>query len=246
MTAPDPIPPDVQKSIDRFNSDAGKIVNSLFDVLKAQEPPPIIYHYTNDAGLKGILEAGQLWLTDVFNLNDPSEINHGFSLMLNALMGKAKSISRKSEQFAEGLKGFRDRGGLQKTGNYFVCSFSACSDDLGQWRAYADNGRGFVLGFDTRELEAAFTTEGDGWYSLTSPLACDDAQLISLHGQIVDKMFELMSLPCASSVQASWYTQLTLQGLNAGLLFKHEAYRNEQEYRFLEAHRRDIPVRASS
>src|SRR5262249_13632534 len=114
--------------------------------------------------------------------------------------------------------------------------------DLGQWRAYADNGRGFVLGFDTRELEAAFTTEGDGWYSLTSPLAYDDAQLISLHGQIVDKMFELMSLPCASSVQASWYTQLTLHGLNAGLLFKHEVYGNEQEYRFLEAHRRDIPV----
>jgi hypothetical protein len=34
-------------------------------------PPPIIYHYTNDAGLRGILESGKLWLTDIFDLNDP-------------------------------------------------------------------------------------------------------------------------------------------------------------------------------
>jgi hypothetical protein len=30
--------------------------------------PPIVYHYTNDVGLKGIQEVGQLWLTDIFDL----------------------------------------------------------------------------------------------------------------------------------------------------------------------------------
>src|SRR5664279_2477827 len=47
----------------------------------------------------------------------------------------------------------------------------------------------------------------------------------------------LISLPCSSTaVQAEWYTFLTLKALNAGLYFKHEAYINEQEYKFLEAH----------
>ncbi len=31
--------------------------------------PSLIYHYTNDCGLRGILESGQLWFTDIFNLN---------------------------------------------------------------------------------------------------------------------------------------------------------------------------------
>jgi hypothetical protein len=49
-------------------------------------------------------------------------------------------------------------------------------------------------------------------------------------------MFELISLPCDRAVQATWYTYLTLKALNAALHFKHEAYRSEQEYRFLEGH----------
>jgi hypothetical protein len=41
---------------------------------EGEEPPHIIYHYTGDVGLRGILETGQLWLTDVYGLNDPSEL----------------------------------------------------------------------------------------------------------------------------------------------------------------------------
>lgn len=64
-----------------------------------------------------------------------------------------------------------------------------------------------------------------------------------MHRQIVEKLFQLTALPCSSqAVQAAWYTFLTLKALNAGLHFKHEAYRNEQEYRFLEAHTIDQPV----
>lgn len=240
MTASDPIPPDVQESIDKFNVEAEGIVKSLVDVLKAQEPPPLIYHYTNDVGLKGILE-GNLWLTDIFDLNDPSEMNHGFSLMLNTL-NKKVSGSPEGKKFADGLTAFRDRVGIQKTGNYFVCSFSASGDDLGQWRAYADNGRGFVLGFNTKELEAAFTKQGDPWFAQASPLAYDDAQLVEMHRRIIEKMLELISLPCSRAVQAAWYTYLTVHALSAGLHFKHEAYSNEQEYRFLEAHGIESPV----
>jgi hypothetical protein len=241
MTAPTPVTPNVQKAIDQFQIEADKILQPFVDKLKAKKPPPIIYHYTGDVGLRGILETGQLWLTDVFSLNDPSELNHGFSLLLKALMNKA--VSPDAKNFVQGLEDFVKRVGIRQSGNYFVCSFSESADDLGQWRAYADNGRGYVLGFDTSELETAFTKDDQPGYAQTSPVTYDDAQLEGIHRQIVEKLFQLISLPCSSTaVQAEWYTFLTLKALNAGLYFKHEAYSNEQEYRFLEAHPIDQPV----
>ena len=235
MTAANRIPPSVQKAVDQFQSEADRILQPLVDKLKARTPPPIIYHYTGDVGLRGILETGRLWLTDVFSLNDPSELNHGFSLLLNALMDKAVSPDAKS--FAQGLVDFSKRVGIRRSGNFFVCSFSESGDDLGQWRAYGDNGRGYVLGFDTTELETAFTKDGQPGYAQASPLTYDDARLGDIHGQIVEKLFQLISLPLSTTtVQAEWYTFLSLKALNAGLYFKHEAYRSEQEYRFLEAH----------
>jgi Protein of unknown function (DUF2971) len=241
MTASASVPPNVQKAIDQFQIEAEKILQPFIDRLKAKKPPPIIYHYTGDVGLRGILETGQLWLTDVFSLNDPSELNHAFSLMLKALMSKA--VSADAKNFAQGLVDFSKRVGIRQSGNYFVCSFSEAGDDLGQWRAYADNGRGYVLGFDTTELETAFTKEGQPSYAQTSPLTYNDAQIEDIHRQIVEKLFQLISLPCTSNaVQAEWYTFLAIKGLNAGLYFKHEAYRNEQEYRFLDAHPIDRPV----
>jgi hypothetical protein len=241
MTASNPVAPNVQKAIGQFQIEADKILQPFVDKLKAKTPPPIIYHYTGDVGLRGILETGQLWLTDVFSLNDPSELNHGFALLLNALMNKAASPD--ARKFAQGLVDFSKRVGIRQSGNYFVCSFSESGDDLGQWRAYADNGRGYVLGFDTTELETAFTKDGQPGYAQASPLTYDDVRLEAINRQIVEKLFQLVSLPLSSTaVQAEWYTFLTLKALNAGLYFKHEAYSNEQEYRFLEAHPIDQSV----
>jgi len=76
MALPAPLPRDVQS----FNVEAENILGSFAASLQGQVPPPILYHYTNDVGLKGIIEAGQLWFTDIFDLNDPSELKHGYVL----------------------------------------------------------------------------------------------------------------------------------------------------------------------
>jgi hypothetical protein len=107
---------------------------------------------------------------------------------------------------------------------------------------YADNGRGYVLGFNTTQLEAAFTQAGKPGFAETSPLAYDDVRLRQIHRQIADKLFQFLSIPCNLAAGAEWYTQLSLKSLEAGLHFKHPAYINEQEYRFLEAHPIDQSV----
>jgi hypothetical protein len=128
-------------------------------------------------------------------------LRHGFSLALNALTAKAAGGSPESKKFAADLAAFTQQPGIQKSGHYFMCSFSSCGDDLGQWRAYADKGRGYALGFDAKALEDAFDKQAGAPILKVFPIAYDDAQLIAIHRQIVDGIFDLISLPCGKSLQ---------------------------------------------
>ena len=145
---------------------------------------------------------------------------------------------------------FHQRG-MEGTAHYFVCSFSSDDDDLGQWRAYADNGRGYALGFDGKALEELFTKQGE----VPIPNNCsfqvtyNDAVLAGIHRRLIDSMFGLISLPKGKNMDEGAIraylkklsVDLSLYVLRTALFFKHEAYKNESEYRFLEIHRADIP-----
>ena len=221
-----------------FNDVATRLTDSFFKTIEVP-PPPIIYHYTNDVGLRGILETGKLWLTDMFNLNDPSELSHGLSHVVNILNNKAVNGPPESQVFAEAFEAFLKRGGYQQLTNYFVLSFSRAGDDLGQWRAYADNGRGYVLGFDAVELVTAFMKKpGD---NATFSITYNDGKCIELHEQIVDLMFHLISLAHRQGHMGDLYAFLAIHALRTALVFKHEAYKNEKEFRFLEMHGADVP-----
>jgi Protein of unknown function (DUF2971) len=183
----DAVPRDMRDAVERFNDDAQEIVQSFLATLESQPPPKIVYHYTNDLGLKGILETGQLWLTDIFSVNDPSELTHGFSLAINAVATKVAHDSPAGQVFARNFAAFAQQRAIPKTAYFFVCSFSPCGDDLGQWRAYADNARGYALGFDTEALENGFTKK-DGVpipNNSTFHVAYNDARLLELQRQLV-------------------------------------------------------------
>ena len=243
----DRVPRDMQDALKKFNGEAEQIVQSFLKTLESREPPPIIYHYTNDLGLRGILETGQLWLTDIFNLNDPSELSHGFSHGIKTMNAKAANGPPESKIFAKNFAAFAQQKAIRESAHYFLCSFSSCGDDLGQWRAYADNGRGYALGFDAKILEDGFTKDGETPIPNNSTfyVTYKDSQLVEIHRQIIEKMFDLISLPRGQGLQsaainvymAELQMLLTLHTLRTSLFFKHEAYINEQEYRFLQIHR---------
>lgn len=238
------IPPDMLDAVKVFNCDAEQIVARFLSTLQSCPLPATIYHYTNDVGLKGILDTGRLWLTDIFDLNDPSELHHGLSHALTILTDKAAVGPPESKIFAKHLKSFIQQGGLRKSGHYFLCSFSSCGDDLGQWRAYADNGRGYALGFDTKALEGAFVNQENVPIRKTFPLTYNDSELVEIHRKIIERMFGLISLPHGKHLESAainaYMSQLTtwlmVHALHAAVHFKHEAYSNEKEYRFLEVH----------
>jgi hypothetical protein len=49
------------------------------------KPEELLYHYTDQAGLDGILSSGCMWATHYEFLNDLSEREHGFSVFSKAI-----------------------------------------------------------------------------------------------------------------------------------------------------------------
>jgi hypothetical protein len=91
------IPPDMQAELDKFDQGAEAAVAAFVRELEAEPPPPMIFHYTDDAGLKGILESGTFRLTSFSNLNDPSELKHGFSHAVDILNARAAKVRMKAK-----------------------------------------------------------------------------------------------------------------------------------------------------
>jgi len=129
---------------------------------------------------------------------------------------------------------------FKKLAFYYICSFSSCGNDLGQWRAYADNGRGFAIGFDREILDKAFRDDGtSNRIFSTFPVGYDDTRLINAHKERIKALFRDIPLKREEFSDDKLLSDELMRSLVTGslvtaLYFKHAAYINEQEYRFLQ------------
>jgi len=250
MPRTDPrIPPDMAKAIARYHAEATKTLQAFIKTVEARAPSPVLFHYTNDTGLAGIIENGRLWLSDIFALNDPSELRHGLGVAIDLLKSKATDARPEIATFASMLERFDLDAGIEVVGHFFVACFSTDGDDLGQWRAYAENGQGFALGFDTTALENAFTK----WKGKpikqhsTFHVTYDDNELTRIQMALVDLIDPLIGLPRTARARGdalhAYMMELlvyhSLEVVRGIMFFKHEAYKNEKEYRFQQLFRRD-------
>jgi hypothetical protein len=155
------LPVQAMELLTKFDQDCDVYLEQIVAPLNANEPDNL-YHYTNDQGLLGILKNRSLWLTDIFALNDPSELKHGIECACDVLTDAAKEGPPELRYFSDCfnqvfLKDF-DQNAPQLATHHIGC-FSCAPDDLGQWRAYADNGRGYMLAFDGKVLLDAWKAQ---------------------------------------------------------------------------------------
>jgi Protein of unknown function (DUF2971) len=145
-----------------------------------------LYHYTDMNGFAGILSSKQIWFTDYRHLNDQTELVHG--------IGIAKAMLAK--RFEEGLLGgflFRWIDDLLRKRNFglmafFIASFSRNGNDLGQWRAYADDGRGVAIRFSSKLFEANQAIDPDPRRNtFVGPVRYKDEQTRKRHANGFDK-----------------------------------------------------------
>jgi hypothetical protein len=142
--SPPKLPPPLRQIIDSFEEwQRGQLeAEQKHDAISSP-----LHHYTDLRALRGIIETGEFWFTDYRHLNDPSELTHGVDVAHEVARAIAeRSNDNRVRAFVENLLDLFRHDSYADTLNFFIASFSAAGDDLGQWRAYADNGHGIALG----------------------------------------------------------------------------------------------------
>lgn len=133
-----------------------------------EDKDEILYHYTSQKGLLGILNDGGIWATHIAYLNDSTEYNYAVDLLRKEIVDRLKSLPARfiTPPFAVNGKLSKDeiiQDFLQIFFNFieysdnlnisvFVCSFSEEGNLLSQWRAYCPNANGFSIGFKKSNL----------------------------------------------------------------------------------------------
>jgi hypothetical protein len=104
-----------------------------------------LYHYTDVAGLFGIVEDNGVRASHVRYMNDVAEVVHGRELAIDTLRQLASK--RRLGDFHPILRRTAEIIEASDLEDYFVASFSKVEDDLSQWRAYGRD-QGICIGFD--------------------------------------------------------------------------------------------------
>jgi hypothetical protein len=58
------LPAELRQATKELWQKTDAIINSFQQPIKETPPPALIFHYTDDIGLRGILDTGTLWLHD--------------------------------------------------------------------------------------------------------------------------------------------------------------------------------------
>lgn len=115
-------------------------------LVRVPHPVPVrdqtVFHYTNAAGLIGIVQSHTLWASSVLALNDLSEMRYGIEVIAEAISGRSGQASGNLREMLER----EDFAGLAR--DSYVISASADGDSLSQWVGYAGN-LGYAIELDT-------------------------------------------------------------------------------------------------
>lgn len=223
-----------------FDSESLKLQESISKDHPQDQEANLIYHYTDDKGLWGILSSGNFWMTSVFNMNDPSEISHGVSLACSVFRHLASTQNQFEVEFSEKFTSIA-RYGIANIAKFHALSFSFHDDELSQWRSYANDGCGFAIGINKRKLENWITTQKSTTIG-GFPIEYNSKKLeqinISLYNLLRPALLSLQQLnlqqPLLNHVLKIFSVSLAVRVIEASTHFKHEGYASEAEFRILE------------
>ena len=119
--------------------------------MSKEDVPEIIYHYTTQKGLLGILNEGAIWATKMHYLNDASELIEPFRIGTEEL--DRLSLLQKETEDKEIILNMRNSIPYFEAQNYCVVSFCSHGDLLSQWRAYGSFGSAYSIGFNFKQLQ---------------------------------------------------------------------------------------------
>lgn len=208
----------------------------------------IIYHYTSPEGILGILTNHTLWLSEITYMNDESEITYTFDLLTDILAQNNNEICQtfkdslktnieKRTQLPSNLFDYVNRDSI------FVACFSTKNDELSLWNYYTKTGSmaGYNIGFKVDKLVEKVKSELKVMYHfIYGKTICDKYKQEGYIKEAIEEYNLLyQKMPTTEdkeNVLKSFWGLIHI----FSLFFKKEAFKNENEYRFVITEYTDI------
>ncbi len=233
--------PQLTAAVAKFRAWSQDCLKALDIAQKVHSP---LFHYTDANGLSGIIKNQEIWFTSIFHLNDPSELAYGLEIARAILRAERETGEQIIKVFCERLESVL-LGDLGNVFGFYVASFSRSSDDLGQWRAYADNGRGFAIGLAPRLFHPEERTDQKpNELVFVSEVTYDRANAEQRQRQVIRRAIEVVKRETKNKneirSESEWReflkrmsVELAVPILWNSITTKHCAYQNENETRLL-------------
>ena len=195
----------------------------------SNEIPDLLYHYTNSAGLSGILNSGKIWTTEIHYLNDKSEIQLAFKYIRNEIESQKKGTGKTRTD--EELDIMSESLSIAEEINVSIASFTENGDQLSQWRGYSEIGNGYSLGFYGKELLKKVTRDKN--YHLV-PCIYDERIHLSMVKELVD-LTPVLDIKSDPSYSHSLVFRSTFgdAALSLAAVIKSEGFKEEKEWRLI-------------
>jgi len=192
-----------------------------------------IYHYTTVEGVKGIIESDALQASSVFFMNDSTEVRHSLEIIMDRLdellpIDKSRTVAQHIlasafTKFVADADTFADA---------YVSCFCRKDDLLSQWRAYGKEETCYSIKFSVKVL-ASFTTP----MSFLAPVAYLPRSKIERADKLIKgamstlDRFEINDFD--EEIALHLLNHLGMPFLIAALFMKHEAFKEENEWRLV-------------
>lgn len=107
----------------------------------------ILYHYCDAKGFLAICTNKKMRFSDLFSMNDFMEMHWGYSMWERAATELLEEVG---QEFLDKIDEVIHTSGIY--GLLVASCYSLDGDVLSQWRAYADDGQGYAIGFKAKDL----------------------------------------------------------------------------------------------
>lgn len=203
--------------------------------------PHIVYHYCSLETFKKIIENKTIRLSNIYKLNDDSEINYCYALLESALKKALEEFTSEYIKDKEIKKYFKNinlsdlsaKSTLNESLFYYVACFSSESDLLSQWRGYGNNGKGVSIGFYSEN----FINAQDYTNLRYDKMEYDVTNIEDkLYNMILNDLSHTNSKANIKKTFSAYETSLKHTMTNIiydSVFFKNPAFREENEWRLV-------------
>jgi hypothetical protein len=196
------------------------------DTLLVQIPdnlPGLLWHYTNAAGLSGILTSGALRFSNAQSVNDETEYRHGRTIVIEQIEREIAKADSLSSVFASVMQHILERRTLEEL---FICCLSETGDSRYHWRSYGDFGYGYGIGITPHDLLSA----GEFTAVWPRPLVYRPTEQRAAVARALDR-FRRRTMYIGDP--SAGLDHLVLELFRLTLVFKNPKYFRESEWRLI-------------